>query len=209
MAKVEVKDLFVETKKVVAAYKEKVKELDQQERELNAELMVLQEELTNILLDQEGATASEMIYFKIQAKEINQKTDIIKVLLEELAEERTALKLEFVPKYREALNKTTVSEYDATKIAEKYRYLMLKEISDIGKQMQKQYYEIAPDIDEVFGDSKVLEQYPRLAYSFTYENAMPSFSWFETSVVSKNEVFSACRGNLPQGLKEPKEMDVE
>ena len=205
----EVKDLFIEAKEVVAEYNERVSKLDDQERELNAELIALQDEMTANILDQESASVSELVYLKIQVKEINQKTEIIKVLLEELAEERTELKLEFVPKYRYALGNTGINEYNATKIAEKYRYLMLKEISDIGKQMQQQYREIAPDIDEVFGDSKVLEQYPRLAYSYTYDNYIPSFSWFETSVVSKNEVFSACRGNLPQGLKEPKEMDVE
>ncbi|AOZ90684.1 hypothetical protein BK049_11875 [Bacillus xiamenensis] len=204
-----VKELFTEAKKVVEEYKAKAEELAEQEKELKADLEALQQEMTMNMLEQENAPVSERVYLKIRNKEIVSKAEIIDTLLEELEEERTALKLEYVPKYREALGKADIQEYNATKIAEKYRYLMLKEISEIGRQMQEQYREIAPEIDEVFQDKGVLEQYPRLAYAYTYENYVPSFSWFENSVVSKNEVFSACRGNLPHGLKEPKEMDVE
>ncbi|WP_255286132.1 hypothetical protein [Priestia megaterium] len=206
MAEIKVKELFTEAKKVMAAYKEEAEKLDKQERELNAELESLQAEMTANILAQENAGVSDLVYLKIQAKEAVKKSEIIDVLLEELKEERTELKLKYVPLIRQALGKSPASEYDATEIAERYRYLMLKEISEIGKQMQAQYYEIAPEVAEVFEDEGVLEQYPRLKYHFTYENYTPSFSWFDKSVVSKNEVFSACRGNFPQGLKQPKDV---
>ncbi|WP_394190573.1 hypothetical protein [Paenisporosarcina quisquiliarum] len=211
MGKIEVKNLFVETEKVVAAYQEKVNKLDRQERELNAELNVLQEEMTSNILNQEGATISELVYLKISAKEIVQKTEIIKVLLEELAEERTALKLQFTPIYRTALRTDIANRngrYNANDIVERHRYEMLKEIAGIGKQMQKQYFAIAEDIYEVFEDSEVKTEFPRLEYAFNQELFMPSFGWFGDSVVSKKEVFNATRGYLPEGVKEPKEKDV-
>ncbi|OZT14622.1 hypothetical protein CHN50_02200 [Priestia aryabhattai] len=206
-----VKDLFTETKKVIADYKAESEKLDQQERELNAELAVLQEEMTNNILDQETATVSELVYLKISAKEIVQKTEIIKVLLEELAEERTALKLEFTPIYRSAIRQDAKSKavYNATEIVEKYRYQMLKEIADIGKQMQSQYHEIAPDVYEVFEDIEVKKEFPRLEYVFNQEQFEPYFGWLGDSVVHKNDVFVATRGYMPDGVKEPKEKDVE
>ncbi len=210
MEQVIVRDLFTETKKALAEYEAKAKQLDLQERELNAELNVLQEEMTANILDQEGATVSELVYLKIQSKEINQKTEIIKVLLEELAEERTALKLQFTPIIREALRKDGAKRtpYNATEIVEKYRYQMLKEVADIGKQMQRQYHEIAPNIYEVFEDSEVKKEFPRLEYVFNQEQFEPYFGWAYDSVVSKKEVFTATRGYMPEGVKEPKEKDV-
>ncbi|QDZ88740.1 hypothetical protein [Priestia megaterium] len=205
----QIKDLFTEAKKVIASFKEKDAQLDKQEQELHAELAVLQEEMTNNILATEEATVTELVYLKIQSKDIIQKTEIIKVLLEELEEERTALKLEFAPQYSRVLGQAKTHEYNATKIAEKYKYQMLKEIADIGKQMQTQYFEIAPDIDEVIKDSKVLGQYPRFAYAYNYDNYKPSFSWFDKAVVSKNEVLSATGGHIPEGVKEPQEQDVK
>ncbi|MGG0545411.1 hypothetical protein ABEY63_26430 [Priestia aryabhattai] len=209
MTRVKVKKLFTETEKALADYKEQVKKLDEQERELNAELSVIEEEMTNNVLSQENATVHETVYLKIQAKELVQRNEIINVLLEELAEERSALKLEFVPVLREALSKTSYHEYNATEIAERYRYMMLTEIADIGGQMREQFREVAPDIREVFQDEKVKEQYPRLAHSVEDDRYSPSFSWMTRSVVSKDEVFSACKGWLPQGLKVPQEEEIQ
>lgn len=203
----EVKDLFVETKQVIAEYKAKAENLDQEERELQAELVAMQEEMTAILLDQENANLSERIYLKAQAKEINSKLEIVNSMLEELNEKKSALKLAYVPVFQEVLRKdrSSANEYDVTELAIRHRYELLTEVADMGKQFQKQYHAIAPEIYEVFEDTKVKEEYPRLEHSFNQEQYQPFFTWFETSVVSKNEMFSATRGNLPDHLKTPKE----
>ncbi len=203
----EVKDLFIETKNVMADYKETAEVLNHEEQELKTELEALQEEMTAILLDSEGANLSERIYLKAQAKEINSKVEIIHSMLEELDEKRTALRLAYVPVLQDVLRKDRTSsyEYDVTELAIRHRYELLTEIADMGKQFQKQYHAIAPDIYEVFDDPKVKEEFPRLEHSFEQDQYRPYFSWFETSVVSKNEVFSATRGNLPEHLKAPKE----
>jgi len=205
---VKVKDLFAETKKAIFLYKEKVVEIDQQQDELEIELVALQEEMTNILLDSENAPISDRVYLRIRQKEVVQKTEIIGTLLEELEEERTALKLSFVPVYQSVLkqDRTTSAKFDATEIAEKYRYLLLTEIAEIGMEMRGQYFSIANDILEVFEDPTVKENYPRIEHSFTQEQYTPSLSWFENSIVSKQEAFSAVRGNLPTNLKQPKDV---
>lgn len=206
MAEIKVKPLFKEAEKVIAAYKEEAKKLDNQERELEAELDVLHEEMTANLTEQEAADVGTLVYLKIQAKEINQKAEIIAVLLEELKQERTQLKLKYVRLYRQALDKSPYPEYEVTEIVERYKYQMLKEISEIGKQMRTQYYEIAPDLEEIFHDKDVLEQFPRLAYTHTYDSYKPKFNWFNNGVVTKSDVLTACDGSLPQGLKQPKDV---
>ncbi|EOO29179.1 hypothetical protein ICM_03150 [Bacillus cereus BAG1X2-3] len=203
----EVRDLFVETKKVVNEYKGHAEVLDKEEQELQAELVAMQEEMTAILLDQENANLSERIYLKSQAKGINSKLDIIHSMLEELNEKRSALKLAYVPVLQDVLRKdrSSANEYDVTELAIRHRYELLTEVAGVGKQFQQQYHAIAPEIYEVFEDTKVKEEFPRLEHSFNQEQYQPHFSWFEASIVSKNEMFSATRGNLPDHLKQPKE----
>ncbi|GAB6620027.1 TPA: hypothetical protein ACOQ39_004101 [Bacillus cereus] len=205
----EVKDLFVETKQVIAEYKAKAEVLDKEEQELQMELAVMQEEMTTILLDQENANLSERIYLKAQAKGINSKLEIIHSMMEELDGKRSALKRAYVPVFQDVLRKdrTTSYEYDVTELAIRHRYELLTEVAEMGKQFKKQYHEIAPDIYEVFEDTKVKEEFPRLEHSFNQEQYQPFFTWFETSVVSKNEMFSATRGNLPEHLKQPKDVE--
>ncbi|EJQ79344.1 hypothetical protein [Bacillus toyonensis] len=203
----EVKDLFVETKKIVAEYKEYAEGLDKEEQELQMELAAMQEEMTAILLDQENANLSERIYLKAQAKGINSKVEIIHSMLEELNEKRSALKIAYVPVFQEVLrrDRTSANEYDVTELAIRHRYELLTEVAEMGKQFQKQYHSIAPDIHEIFEDTKVKEVFPRLEYSFEQDQYQPHFSWFDKSVISKNDMFSATRGNLPEHLKQPKE----
>jgi small-conductance mechanosensitive channel len=203
----EVRDLFVETKKVVNEYKAKAEVLDKEEQELQKELVAMQEEMTAILLDQENANLSERIYLKAQAKGINSKLDIVHSMLEELNEKKSALKLAYVPVLQDVLRKDRSSsyEYDVTELAIRHRYELLTEVAGVGKQFQQQYHAIAPEIYEVFEDTKVKEEFPRLEHSFNQGQYQPHFSWFETSIISKNELFSATRGNLPDHLKAPKE----
>ncbi|MEM5608380.1 hypothetical protein AAHH76_19810 [Bacillus toyonensis] len=203
----EVKDLFVETKKIVAEYKEYAEGLDKEEQELQMELATMQEEMTAILLDQENANLSERIYLKAQAKGINSKVEIIHSMLEELNEKRSALKIAYVPVFQEVLrrDRTSANEYNVTELAIRHRYELLTEVAEMGKQFQKQYHSIAPDIHEIFEDTKVKEVFPRLEYSFEQDQYQPHFSWFDKSVISKNDMFSATRGNLPEHLKQPKE----
>lgn len=206
MAEIKVKPLFKEAEKVIAAYQEEVTKLDDREREFNAELIVLSAEMTANLTEQETADVSPLVYLKIQAKEIKQKAEVIAVLIEEIKAERTELKLKYVPLIRKSLAQSPKSEYNATEIVERHKYEMLAEIAEIGKQMQSQYYEMAPDIAEIFEDEGVLEQYPRLKYHFTYDSYKPSFNWLDRNVISKNEVTTACSGSLPQGLKQTKDV---
>jgi hypothetical protein len=204
-----VKDLFVETKKVVEEYKKQAEVIHQQEQELKLELAVMQSEMDAIFLDMEATDSlSDKIYLHSKVKEIVSKAEIVETMLEDLEGEKTALKLKFSPLYQQALRKDSAvkNSYSATQIVEKYKYLMLQEIAEIGEQMQSQYREISEDVYEVFEDSEVKKQYPRLEYYFHKDQYTPAFGWYGDAVVSKNEVFNAGRGNKPN---KPKHMEGE
>jgi hypothetical protein len=192
-----VKELFVETKKVIEAYNKQAEALEAQEQELKGELETLQNEMIAIMMDLEGASVSDKVYLKIRQKEIVTKAEIIGTILEELAEEKTDLKLQFVLRQSIKHDSGNKAGLSAQQIVEKYRYLMLAEIAEIGNEMQKQYNAIAPDVMEVFEDEAVRKEFPRLEYAFNSDQYTPTFSWFSDSVVSKKDVFSSCRGYKP------------
>jgi len=75
--------------------------------------------------------------------------------------------------------------------------------------MQNQYKQIAPEIYDVFEDEAVRKEFPRLEYVFREELYTPSFGWFSDAVVSKNEVFSACRGYKPNKPGHVEETEIE
>ncbi|TKC18179.1 hypothetical protein [Robertmurraya kyonggiensis] len=204
----QVKELFTESKKVIEEYKSKVEELDQQERELQADLETIQQELTDNLLEQETATISEVVYLKIRKREIVSRSEVINVLLEELNEERTALKLQYTPILKDVLvqDRKALNEYNATEIVEKYRYMMLSEIAEMGKAVNSQFHSIAPDVMEIFDDKTVKERYPNIYHAFNQEQYKPSLQWANDTVVTKNDIFLANGGRLPQGLKQPKDV---
>src|SRR5207248_2843594 len=117
----------------------------------NAEIVTLQEEMTAIILDLETAGITEKVYLKIRSKEINSKTEIINRLLEELEEEKAALKISYVPLLREsqAKDRKVKAEYNVNAIVERYKWEMFNEIAEIGKGMQSQYNAVAPDLMEI------------------------------------------------------------
>lgn len=202
------KNLFNETENVLAEYNEKAEELNQQEQELNAELVALQDELTAIILNSESAGITERVYLKIRTKEINSKTEIINKILEELAEEKAELKLQYTPVLKQTLanDRKVKAEYNATEIVEKYKYLMLAEIAELGKEVNRQYFSIAPEIMDIFEDKAVKERYPTIYHAFNQDQYKPTLSWSSDVVVHKNEVFTANDGRLPANLKQPKDV---
>ncbi|EGI2115034.1 hypothetical protein FH832_003102 [Listeria monocytogenes] len=208
MAEIKVKKLFTETEKVIAAYKEEAEKLDQQESELTAELEALQLEMTANILAQENAGVSDLVYLKIQAKEINHKAEVIAVLLEELKQNRVDLKLKYVPLLRQSqgVDGKVRAEYDINAIVDKYKWLMFTEIAGIGKQVLNQYSTIAPDLMEILDDREVTKVHPRVMNQFSSESYKPTFWQDIKTVVHREDIRLACSGSLPQGLKQPKDV---
>jgi acyl-CoA-binding protein len=202
--------IFNETEKVIAEYKERVNELELQEQELQVELNALQEEHTALVLDQENANLSEKIYLKSQAKEVVGKSEIVNGMIEEIEEEKAALRMEFTPLYKKALDKDSqakVGKYNINSIVDKYRYEMMEEIAGMGKQMADQYHAIAPDIHELFKNEKVIEAFPQVRYGFNQDHWKPTYEELTKNILSRNQVNEALSGYVPASIPKPKDVN--
>lgn len=201
--------LFNETEKVIAEYKKRVNELELQEQELDAELNALQEEHTALILDQESANLSERIYLKSQAKEVVGKSEIVNSMIGELEEEKAALRLEFALLYKTALSKDSqakAGKYNINEIVDKYRYQMISEIASMGKQMADQYNAIAPDVNDLFEDEKVIEAFPQVRYGFNQDHWKPTYEEVTKNILNRNQVNEALGGYIPASIPRPKDV---
>jgi hypothetical protein len=190
--------LFSETKNVLAAYKAEANKLNEQQLQLRQKLDDLQSEhIANLLDKQNTEDINELVYLTRQSKEIIRETEVIDTLLEQNFEDRTELKLKYVPKFQEALRSDQLrnaGKYNANLIVEQLRYEMLSAISDLGQEMDKQYNEVAPDIYSILEDEAVLEAFPRLKYAFHQDQYRPLYEEPFPTVVSKQDVFNATVG---------------
>jgi hypothetical protein len=203
-----VKDLFTETRKVLSGYQEKSEGLNQQKSELRAELVALQAEHTANLMGQETATLTERIYLNLQAKGLVDKASVINAMLEELEGKRTDLKIETVSLLQEAITKDArvKSQYDTNEIVDGYLYKMFAELTEIGGQMQSQYRAIAPEVLEIFEDSKVQEAFPNKLRFESDSYKMPYWQANKT-VVHREDIRWACGGHMPPNIRKPKDVE--
>lgn len=203
-----VADLFVETKKAVAAYKVEAGLIEQQEEELNAEVEALQQELTENILSQENAGVSERVYFKIRGKEIAARSEIIHKVLDELEEEKHALKVKYLGIYRNSLgvDGAVSRQYNVNEMVDRHVYALFTEICSISKQMQEQNAAMYPDLSEVFADERINEEHRNARYGFTHDSYKMPYSEAKNAVIHKQDVFYALSGYMPPeiAIRKPK-----
>lgn len=206
-----VPDLYIEAKKAVNAYQEEVQHLDAQEQELKAELAVLQEEMTQNMLDQEGSSVSDRIYLRIRGKEISSRADIIATVLAELQEERQELKLKYATIFKEALveDRKQSPNFSAKvqAIIDGHIYAMLAEVADLSGQLKQQHNSISGGINAVYQDEKVNEVHRNLRYRFDWDIYKPSFSNFGKTVLNRNHIDYSLGGHIHPDFrnKQPEE----
>jgi hypothetical protein len=186
--------LFKATKQAVADYKESVALLDKREVVLHEELETLQHQHTKLLLDQQGVTdVSDIIYMRKQGKEISDDIKVIQSLLEEVNEEKKALKIANGTAFREALlnDRKEVEKYNINHMVNNVRYELLKSIADLSQAMTNQYEEISSDIGEVLSDGNVMAAHPRIEYVAHSDNFLPTYGESMPNVITKNDIFAA------------------
>lgn len=206
--KITVSDLFVEAKKAVTAYQAEVQLLEAQEEELTAELEVLQQEMIQNVLDQEGANVSDRVYLRMRGKEISVRSDIIATVLAELEEERHGLKLKYVSVFTAALaeDRKNSPSYSAKvqEIVDGHLYAALEEVADISTQIAQQHSAVAGGINEVFLDEQANEVHRNLRYRFGWESYKPSFSNLGKTVMNRHHVDYATGGAIHPDFKSKK-----
>jgi phosphatidate phosphatase PAH1 len=87
-------DLFPVPKKAITMYQAEAIKVNEHEENQLKEVEKLQENHTKLLLEKENSLdLSEKIYLNLQAREIVREVEEVNVILEELAQEKAALKL--------------------------------------------------------------------------------------------------------------------
>lgn len=209
--KIKIPNLYVETKKAVAAYQNEVHLLNAEEQELTAELDVLQQEMTENMLSQEGSNVSDRVQLRLRGKEISVRADIIATVLAELAEERHELKLKYIPIFASATTEDGkgVPSYSSKirEIVDGHIYIMLEEIADMSAQLKQQHDDISDGLNEVYKDPKVNEVHRNIRYRMDWERSKPSFTNFGKIVLDRYHVDSATNGYIHVDFKnkQPKE----
>lgn len=206
--KIIVPDLYPETKKAVAAYQAEVQLLDAEEQELNAEMELLQQEMTENMIDQEGASVSDRVYLRMRGKEISTRAEIISAVLAELEEERHEQKLKYVPIFSKAVSADSVGKpsYSA-KVQEsidRHIYKMLEEIADMSAQLKQQHDAISNDLNEVYQDEKVNEVHRNIRYRQDWERSKPTFFNQGKTVLDRYHVDAATNGYIHSDFKNKK-----
>lgn len=209
--KILVPELYKETKKAVKAYQNEVHLLNSEEQEFNAELEVLQQEMTRNMLFQEGSGVSDRVHFRMHSKEISDRAEIISAVLAELVEDRHDLKLKYVPIFASAMaedgkGKPSYSS-KVREIVDSHIYTMLEEIADMSAQLKQQHDDISDGLNEVYQDPAVNEVHRNIRYRMDWERSKPSFTNFGKTVLNRYHVDSATNGYIHADFKnkQPKE----
>lgn len=206
--KIIVPDLHVEAKKAVAAYQAEVQLLDAEEQELNAELELLQQEMTENMMAQEGANVSDRVYLRMRGKEISVRADIVASVLSELQEERHELKLKYVPIFDKAVSADSIGNPSySTKIQDmvnSHIFAMLEEISDMSSQIKQQHNAISSGLNTVYQDAKVNEVHRNIRYRQDWERRKPAFFNNGKYVLDRYHVDAATNGYIHSDFKNKK-----
>ncbi|TKH08505.1 hypothetical protein FC678_20105 [Peribacillus simplex] len=203
--------LFTATKKVLADYEKEKQVLLNRETGLNERMAQLQEEHTQLLLDREIAkdNTSDYIYLSKQLTNTDEEMKIIVSLQEQFKEDFKGLKQKHLPIIRNSYSKdlSAKSEFRVNETVELVRYELLSAIADYSREVSKQREPLMPAIYEFLHDEELMETNMGFRRAFEYGSEHLVFTGGPgKSVISKNEIFSACGGNLPSGLTKPKDV---
>lgn len=202
-------DLFKNTSATITDYKNELKKLEEKENQLKERLQVLQTSHTEntIALASEGEV-NAIIALKRENNDLNNDSKIINSLLEGIEEEKSSLKIRYAPLYNQALRNDMADrqgKYNANKIVDVMRYEMLKAIVDIAKEMRKQYHEVSPDVLDLFEDKAVIESLVH-KLRLNEDHYKPTYGEMFNTVISRQDIFAAVGGSMPQKFKNPNEV---
>jgi hypothetical protein len=206
--------MFTVTKEVLASYEEEKKVLENRGDDLNKRVAELQEQHTQLLLDRESEKDSTSNYIKLskQLTAANDEVQVIVSLQEQLKEDFKALKQKYIPIILGNYGKDLLAknELNVNETVELVRYELLNAIAEYAKEVRKQQQPLMEIIgDEFLDDEELMENNRSFKRAFEFDSTHLSY-WAEAgnSVIGKNQVFSACGGNLDPNVRLPAK-DVE
>lgn len=194
--------LFNEAPKAIQAYKEEVANIEAEEAFLREELAKFEKELSDNLASQEVAGVGQKVYLKMQAIDVAKKLELTKGILVETTASKAKAKIKHAPLIRTAVqaDRGANNEYfDINAMVETLKYDLLKALSDMGKEVGKQYHEIREDVQDVLQDEAVIEAMghgSQIRYTFDRNVFYPSLS-SEDIVIHRSHIQQAGQGTEP------------
>lgn len=213
-AAIEKMEMFTATKEVLAEYEAERNLLEKRGEGLNKKIAELKEEHASTMIDRETVakdSISDYIYLSGKMKQINDEMTTVLSLQDQLKEDIKQLKQKHLPiiKRTYETDLSAKNAFDVNHAVELIRFELLSCIADFAKEVKKKQQPLMTIIGEFLDDEELMMENRSFMRTFEFDSTHLSY-WAETgnSVISKNQVFSACGGSLDPNVRPPAK-DVE
>ncbi len=207
---IEEMELFTATKEVLKQYEAEKEVLEKRGDALAERLAQLQEQHTQTLIDREVAkdNPSDYIYLSTQLTKIDDEVKILLSLQDQLKDAFTALKQKFAPTIKETYRQD-LREKDklhVNDIVDSVRYELIKSIYDYAREIRNQQAPLMTTIGEFLDDKEVMETNRGFQRLFEFDRTNLYYSESQKSVIHRQDIFTACSGNFPTNITQPKDV---
>ncbi|MDA1598129.1 hypothetical protein PDK06_25320 [Bacillus cereus group sp. TH217LC] len=208
---IEEMELFTATKEVLKQYEAEKEVLEKRGDALAERLAQLQVQHTQTLIDREVAkdNPSDYIYLSAQLTKIDDEVKILLSLQDQLKDDFTALKQKFAPTIQETYRQD-LREKDKLPVndmVDSVRYELIKSIYDYAKEVRKQQAPLMATMNEFLDDKEVLEANRGFQRLFEFDSTNVYYSESQQSVIHRQDIFTACSGNMPSQIRKPKNVE--
>ncbi|PFK03464.1 hypothetical protein COI97_14465, partial [Bacillus cereus] len=152
---------------------------------------------------------SDYIYLSAQLTKIDDEVKILLSLQDQLKEDFTALRQEFAPTIQ-ATYSNDLREKDklpVNDIVDSVRYELIKSIYDYAREVRNQQAPLMTTMSEFLDDKEVMEINRGFQRLFEFDSTNVYYSESQQSVIHRQDIFTACSGNMPTEIRKPKDVE--
>ena len=201
-------EMFTATKKVLSDYEIEKKSLENRGEALIKRAAELQEQHSATMIDREVSkdNPSDYIYLSKELTQMDEEMKIILTLQEQLKEDFTSLKMKYAPIIQATYSKdlSAKNQLPVNDMVEYVRYELVKSIYDFASEVRKQQSPLLPAIGEFLDDKTVMDANRGFGRLFEFDQTNLYYSEFDKTVIHRMDIFSACSGNMPTKITNPK-----
>lgn len=208
---IEEMEMFTATKGLLKQYEAEKEVLEKREIALNERLAKLSSQHAQTLMDREFATENvgEYILLSQQLTKFNEEVQLIKSLQEQLKDDFTELKLKFAPTIQEVYSRDLreKDQLNVNEMVDYVRYELITAITDYSKEVRTQQAPLMTTMSEFLDDKEVMESNRGFKRLFEFDSTNVHYSESQQSVIHRQEIFTACSGQMPSQIRKPKDVE--
>ena len=203
------------TAKVLDQYMSEKEDLEKRGTDLDNRLNDLLQLKTDTLLKRdETKDTADYIKLSKQLTEADEEVQIIESLQEQLKEDLKQLKQKYIPVIRDSYSKDSAvkRDFDTNHAVDLVRYELLKAIADYAVAIRQEDARVIGTIrDEFLDDSILMQEQSNRGFQRTFDSDRNklSYSSMMPNLLTKNNVFLACGGNISPEIRSPKPKEVK